>query len=197
MKIIFATGNGGKFREVEKIFDDTNVELISLKELENPPEVVEDGDTFEYNSIKKAKEIFEKYQIPTIADDSGLAIHQLDGRPGVYSARYAGENCSYDDNNKKVISELAALPEPHLGKFVCFAVYYDEESVIKAQGELRGKIIDSPAGAGGFGYDPIFIPDGFQKTLAQLNIQQKNEISHRAEAFNLLKKIIIKEGKIK
>ena len=197
MKIIFATGNEGKFKEVKKIFDDTNVELISLKELENPPEVVEDGDTFEYNSIKKAKEIFEKYQIPTIADDSGLAIHQLDGRPGVYSARYAGENCSYDDNNKKVISELAALPEPHLGKFVCFAVYYDEESVIKAQGELRGKIIDSPAGAGGFGYDPIFIPDGFQKTLAQLNIQQKNEISHRAEAFNLLKKIIIKEGKIK
>lgn len=197
MKIIFATGNEGKFREVKKIFTDTEVVLVSLKEFEDAPEVIEDGDTFEKNSIKKAKEIFEKYKIPTIADDSGLSVHQLGGRPGVYSARYAGENCSYDDNNKKLLAELERFPEPHLGKFVCFAVYYDEDSVLKAQGELLGEIIKTSRGEGGFGYDPVFVPDGFTKTLAELDLKQKNEISHRAEAFNLLKKIMNKEGKIK
>ena len=197
MKIIFATGNEGKFKEVKNIFADTEVELISLNNMENPPEVIEDAKTFEDNSVKKAKEIFEKYKMPAIADDSGLAVHQLDGAPGVISARYAGEDCSYGDNNKKLLKELEKFRPPHLGKFVCFAVYYDEDSLIKAEGELRGQIIKTEKGTGGFGYDPVFLPDGFQKTLAQLSVEEKNDISHRAEAFNLLKKIMKKEGKIK
>ncbi|OGU33862.1 MAG: non-canonical purine NTP pyrophosphatase, RdgB/HAM1 family [Ignavibacteria bacterium GWB2_35_6b] len=186
-EIIFATGNKGKLAEVKKIFEGTEIDIISLYDLGEVPEIIEDGDTFEANSFIKAKAIFDSQKKPVIADDSGLEIEQLENRPGVYAARYAGENCTYEDNNIKVINELKDFPEPHRARFVCCAVYYDGQNKEVSFGYLRGKIIKEFRGQNGFGYDPIFIPDGFDKTLSEMNIEEKNKMSHRAEAFNDLR----------
>ncbi len=190
-KLIFASGNKGKVDEVKKIFENDKYEIISLHDLENVPEIVEDGDTFEANARIKAEIIFNRFGLPTIADDSGLVVEQLDGYPGVYSARYAFEGCTYDDNNKKLLTELKDLPEPHIAKFVCCAVYLDENRYLSSIGEVHGKIIKERRGTMGFGYDPIFLPDNFEKTLAELNLEEKNSISHRSVAFNKLKKQIL------
>lgn len=189
-KLIFATGNKGKLNEVKKIFRYSNFEIISLYELGDVPDIIEDGDTYEKNAIIKAKTIYELYKQPVIADDSGLSVEQLNGEPGVYSARYAGENCTYEDNNKKLLKELSKFKEPHNAKFVCFAVYYDGKEIISAVGELYGQIVKKRKGANGFGYDPIFVPNSYDKTLAELSSEEKNSISHRAIAFNKLKELL-------
>lgn len=186
-KIIFATGNKGKLAEVRKIFEGTGIEIISLYDLGDVPEIIEDGDTFEANAFIKAKAIYDIHNKPVIADDSGLEIEQLDGRPGIYAARYAGENCTYDDNNKKVIAELSDFPEPHKARFVCCAVYFDGINKEVSFGYLPGKMIKEFRGEHGFGYDPIFVPDGYVKTLSEMSLADKNEMSHRAKAFNDLK----------
>jgi XTP/dITP diphosphohydrolase len=188
MKIIFATGNKGKLKEVRDIFSDTKFEILSLDEIGFTEEIIEDGNTFEENSFIKADRIYSQFKIPVIADDSGLAVEQLDGEPGIYSARYAGEDVSYYDNNIKLLNELKTYAEPHLAKFVCCAVYVDETKRFSVIGELPGKIIKEFKGEHGFGYDPIFQPDEFNLTLAQMNLEDKNRISHRAKAFGLLKK---------
>ncbi|MEG8947595.1 RdgB/HAM1 family non-canonical purine NTP pyrophosphatase [Rosettibacter firmus] len=186
MKIIFASQNTGKVREVKSIFENSNFEIISLYDLGNNIEIDETGSTFSENAVIKAKTIYDYYKEPVIADDSGLIVEQLDGRPGVYSARYAGEKCTFEDNNIKVINELKEFPEPHKAKFVCTAVFYDGKNIIETVGELKGKIIKEQRGNNGFGYDPIFVPDGYDKTIAELSLEEKNKISHRAEAFNKL-----------
>ncbi len=187
-KLIFATGNKGKLKEVMEIFKNTEYEIVSLYDLGNVPEIVEDGDTYEANALIKAKAIYEIYKLPVIADDSGLSVEQLNGEPGVYSARYAGENCTYDDNNKKILNVLQSYPSPHKAKFVCASVFYDGESIKEAFGELHGSIVNKSEGTNGFGYDPIFIPEGDSRTLAQFTSDEKNKISHRAKSFNKLKK---------
>jgi len=186
-KIIFGSGNKGKIREVKKLFQGTNIKIISLYELGDIPEIVEDADTFEGNAKLKAEAIFQLYGVPVIADDSGLVVEQLDGEPGIYSARFAGENVTYEDNNKKLLKKLSEFPKPHKAKFVCSAVYYDGEKYLNAFGELEGEIIDEYCGNNGFGYDPLFKPEGFQLTLAQMSLEAKNGISHRARAFGSLK----------
>jgi len=193
LKIIFATQNNGKAQEVKNLFASTKYEVVSLADLGNDIEIEETGETLYDNAFIKAKTIFDIYKIPVISDDSGLMIEQLDGRPGVYSARYAGENCTYDDNNKKVIEELNPFPKPHMAKFISHALYYDGEKECSGVGELPGKIIDTPRGKNGFGYDPIFVPDGYEQTLAELTLDEKNKISHRAKAFTKLKEIILKK----
>lgn len=189
-QLIFASGNKGKLKEVKEIFADTDFEILSLYDLGDVPEIEETEDTFEGNAFLKAKAIYEIHKIPTIADDSGLAVEQLNGAPGVFSARYAGENCTYHDNNVRLINELKSFPEPHRAKFVSCAVYYDGENHKTVFGEFTGRIIDQFRGTNGFGYDPIFIPDGFDKTLAEMTLEGKNEISHRAKSFNKLKDIL-------
>lgn len=186
-KLIFASGNKGKVNEVKKIFADSDFEILSLFDLGDVPEIDETEDTFEGNALLKAKTIYDIHKIPTIADDSGLSVEQLDGAPGVISARYAGENCTFADNNHKLIKELKSYPEPHKAKFVSCAVYYDGTSHTTVFGEFTGRIIDEFRGTNGFGYDPIFIPDGFDKTLAEMTLDEKNKISHRAQSFNKLK----------
>lgn len=187
MKILFASRNKGKVREVKKILGEAGIEVSSLEEYDNVPDVVEDMDTFIDNAKKKAREIYDILQIPVIADDSGLAVDQLNGRPGVYSARYAGENATDSENNVKLISELKRLPSPHIARFICTAVYYNGINYISAAGELNGEIILEPRGNNGFGYDPLFIPAGYTNTLAELSLEEKNSISHRAKAFKELK----------
>ena len=188
MKIIFATQNAGKAKEVKSIFADSSIEIISLYDLGNNIDIEEHGTTFRENAFIKAKTVYDIYKVPVVADDSGLEILQLDGRPGVYSARYSGENCTYADNNIKVIAELENFPEPHKAKFISYAVYYDGENEIEAVGELPGSIIKEPRGTNGFGYDPIFIPDGYKQTIAEMDFELKNKISHRAKSFADLKK---------
>ncbi len=189
-KLIFATGNKGKLKEVIKIFEKTEYEIVSLYDLGDVPEIIEDGDTYEANALIKAKAIYEIHKLPVIADDSGLSVEQLNGEPGVYSARYAGENCTYDDNNKKLINDLSKLEEPHNAKFVCAAVFYDGKNIKNTFGELQGKIVSEFKGTHGFGYDPIFIPKDSNRTLAEFSSEEKNKISHRAIAFNALKDLL-------
>lgn len=190
MEIIFATQNSGKINEVKSILGNGNIKLLSLDEFENVPEVVESGDTFEENAKIKAVVIFNKYKIPVIADDSGIVVEQLNGQPGVYSARYAGEEATDEENNNKLLMELSNYPEPHFAKFVCCAVFYNGNQFFTEFGEIKGRIIKSPRGKNGFGYDPIFVPEGYSNTSAELDSDKKNSISHRAIAFNKLKNII-------
>ncbi|MFH0735457.1 MAG: RdgB/HAM1 family non-canonical purine NTP pyrophosphatase [bacterium] len=192
MKIFFATGNAGKYKEVNAIFD--NFEIDYLGNYPNFPEIIEDGETFEDNAKIKAIAVFNHFNTPVMADDSGICVEQLDGRPGVYSARYAGENCTYDDNNTKMLLELEKFPEPHNASFVCCSVYYDGKQYFTSMGELRGRIIKSKTGRSGFGYDPIFVPNGFNKTLAELTVEEKNKISHRGVSFNKLKQILVEKN---
>ncbi len=191
-KIIFATGNKGKISEVKGIFGNDNFEIISLYDLGYVPEIPEDGETYEENALIKAKAIYEIHKMPVIADDSGLSVEQLDGHPGVYSARYAGEGCTYDDNNHKVLKELSGKEQPHRAKFICCAVYYDGVNPIYSIGELHGQIIHEFRGKNGFGFDPIFVPEGFENTLAEMTSEEKNKLSHRAKAFSGLKNLLKK-----
>ncbi len=187
MEMIFATNNKGKLREVKNVFINTKFKIISLADVGFTEDIEETGATFEENAFIKADTIFEKYALPVIADDSGLIVDQLNGEPGVFSARYAGENATYSDNNKKILEELSRFAQPHISKFLCCAVYVSNNHRISVVGELHGEIIRSFRGAEGFGYDPIFKPDAYETTLAEMSLEKKNQISHRAQAFNKLK----------
>jgi XTP/dITP diphosphohydrolase len=191
-KIIFASQNEGKVKEVFQILNGLNIEIISLADLNEQIEIIEDGDSFEANALIKAKQVYNKFKLQTIADDSGIVVEQLNGAPGIYSARYSGEDGNDKTNNKKLLDELIKYPEPHIAKFVCAAVYYDGQEHHTAVGEFNGRIIDEEQGTHGFGYDPLFGPDGYSITSAEMKPELKNSISHRFSAFNKLKKILNK-----
>jgi XTP/dITP diphosphohydrolase len=186
-KTILASKNRGKIREVKKIFADLHVEIISLLELDDNMEIDETGKSFKENSKIKAIEVFNRFKIPTIADDSGLSVDQLGGRPGVYSARYSGENATDEENNNKLIEELKDFEEPHPARYVCAAVYYDGKNYLVTEDIAEGKIVKTPRGKNGFGYDPYFVPEGYDCTMGELSLEEKNKISHRAKAFNRLR----------
>ncbi len=188
--ILIATTNKGKMNDIREIFKDLNLEILSFLDFDKYPEVIEDGNTFESNAIKKAKAAYEFFKLPVIADDSGLSVEQLNGAPGVISARYAGENASDDDNNNKLIRELEKFPKPHLAKYICVAVYYNGTDLKVVDGDCKGRIIKQGRGSNGFGYDPYFMPDGYELTMGELSLQEKNKISHRLKAFEQLKDII-------
>jgi len=186
-QIIFASKNEGKVKEVRHILDGINSEILSLNDLGFKDEIPEIADTFEGNAKIKAKAIYDKYNLPTIADDSGIVALQLGNEPGVYSARYAGENATDEENNIKLLARIKSFPEPHKAKFVCAAVYYFGGEFMIAMGEINGQIIKEPRGTNGFGYDPLFLTDGYDETSAELSPEIKNKISHRYRAFNKLK----------
>jgi XTP/dITP diphosphohydrolase len=190
-KIIFASKNEGKVKEVRHILNGINSDILSLNDVGFTDEIPETADTFEGNAKIKAEIIYNKFKLPTIADDSGIVALQLGDEPGVYSARYAGENATDEDNNNKLLERLKSFPEPHKGKFVCAAVYYFGADFIVAMGEIAGRIIKEPRGKNGFGYDPLFLPDGYDKTTAELPPEIKNKISHRFRAFDQLKKYLM------
>jgi XTP/dITP diphosphohydrolase len=187
-KIIFASRNSGKIKEVKDILSDTAFEIVSLLDLNDDENIIEDGMTFEENAIKKVSHVFNKYKIPVIADDSGLVVDQLNGEPGVFSSRYSGPNATDMQNNIKLIEELKHLPEPHHARYICSVVYYNGEEYLTTEGEERGIITLNAKGNHGFGYDPLFIPENYLVTMAELDPSEKNKISHRAKAFNELKK---------
>jgi XTP/dITP diphosphohydrolase len=191
-QIIFASKNEGKVREVRHILSGINAEILSLNDVGFTDEIPETANTFEGNAKIKAETIYNKFKLPTIADDSGIVAMQLGNEPGVFSARYAGENATDEENNKKLIERLESFPEPHKGKFICAAVYYFGTDFRVANGEIVGSIIKEPRGTNGFGYDPLFLPYGYDKTTAELPSEIKNKISHRFGAFNQLKKYLLR-----
>ena len=190
-EIILASKNEGKVKEVRHILNGIDAKIISLNDVGFKDEIPETADTFEGNAKIKAEAIYNKFRLPTIADDSGIMAMQLGNEPGVYSARYAGENASDEENNKKLLEKLRAFPEPHRGKFICAAVYFFGDDFITTRGEVEGIIIREARGTNGFGYDPLFLPDDFDKTTAELPSEIKNKISHRFKAFNQLKKYLM------
>lgn len=186
MKIFLATGNKKKIDEIVKILKDDNIEILSIKDGIEIPEVVEDGDTFEENSRKKALEIAKFTGMITIADDSGLCVDALGGAPGVYSARYSGENATDATNNKLLIENLKGI-ENRKAKFVCvITLAKPTGETYSFRGEFEGEIVDEARGTDGFGYDPHFYVKEYDKTLAEIP-EIKNKISHRAKALEKLK----------
>jgi XTP/dITP diphosphohydrolase len=183
MKIVLATNNPDKVREVKEILNGLGIEILTLKDLGIEIEIEEDQDTFEGNARKKAHTIFNLTKLPTIADDSGLMVDQLNGAPGVYSSRYAGEEHNYEKNNQKLLQELRDKPKPHRAKFICVINFKTETEDEIFTGIVEGEIVDFPRGTNGFGYDPLFKPDGFAVTYAELPSEIKNKISHRYKAL--------------
>jgi XTP/dITP diphosphohydrolase len=188
MRVVLASGNERKRAEILAILADLDVELVPMTALglEGPEE---DGETFEANALKKARAIAHESGLPAIADDSGLEVDALGGAPGVRSARYAGEDATDADNNAKLITALADVPEGRRSaRFVCAAAVATpdgREEVVR--GVMEGRIIDTPRGTGGFGYDPHFVSDGETRTNAELSPREKDERSHRGAAFRALR----------
>ena len=186
MRLLIATMNQGKLREYQRLLADVpSLELETMASLDAPVDVVEDRDTFEGNAIKKATEIAAAAGISCLADDSGLEVDALEGRPGVYSARYSGPGATDERNNEKLLEELRDLPDTsRSARFRCAIAIVDAEGRVLAvtDGTCEGRIARNPAGSHGFGYDPLFIPDGYQETMAELGPDTKNAISHRAKA---------------
>lgn len=190
-KIILSTGNIDKIEEIKDILKDLPFYIYSKNEVGlGDLEVEEDGDTLEENAIKKAMAISERIDGIVIADDTGLFVDKLNGAPGVYSSRYAGEDVSYEDNNRKLLKELEGTPsEERTAKFqTVIAIVTEDKKIKTVYGECRGRIDFEVKGSEGFGYDPLFIVDGYGKTFAQLGEEVKNKISHRAKALEKLKK---------
>ncbi len=188
-RILFATGNQGKLKEVREILADLGVEVISMREAGVSAEIVEDGETFEENAVIKARTIMELTGEVTLADDSGLEIDALGGEPGVYSARYMGEDTSYHIKNNDLIRRLSQVPrQQRTARFVCsIAAAFPDGEIITTDGVIEGLIGYEEAGENGFGYDPIFVVPQLGCTTAQLSDEQKNEISHRGKALRKMK----------
>lgn len=197
-KLIVASNNGHKIEEIKSILKDLNMKVVSLKEENIHIDVVEDGKTFKENSYKKAKAIYEylknrgENNFLVMADDSGITVDALNGEPGIYSARYAGEPCDDVKNNEKLIENLKDVPWDERGAaFVCHITIIDEDGAAHdAEGVIRGIVTESLKGKDGFGYDPLFYVEEFQKTFGEISEDEKNKISHRAIALKKSKEIL-------
>ncbi|RDH82345.1 MAG: non-canonical purine NTP pyrophosphatase [endosymbiont of Galathealinum brachiosum] len=188
-KIVLASGNAGKVLEINELLSDHGIDVIPQTEFD-VPEAVEDGLTFVENALKKARHAAKLTGLPAIADDSGIEVDALDKRPGIYSARYSGEGATDTKNYEKMLAELKDVSEEkRSARYWCVMVYLESENdptPIITQGSLEGRILTAPKGDGGFGYDPIFWLPEQQCTAAELSMEEKNKISHRAIALNAL-----------
>jgi XTP/dITP diphosphohydrolase len=199
-KLILASNNKKKIKEMKEILKELDIEVKSLENEGIYIDVVEDGKTFEENAKKKAEEIYEYLlkrgdnNFIVLADDSGIVVDYLNGEPGIYSARYAGEHGNDAKNNEKLLYNLKGVPKnDRSAQFICqLAMYTDKGEYFKVTGEVKGYIIKELHGEGGFGYDPLFFYEPLNKTFAELTSEEKNEISHRGIALKELKKIIRK-----
>ncbi len=187
--VLLGSGNLDKARELAELLEGMPVILKTLQDFEPVEEPVEDGETFEENALKKALYYCEQYDVPCVADDSGLAVDALNGAPGIYSARYAGENCGYQENNRKLLAALEGISmDQRTAHFVCCAAFAAPDgSTHVEKGTVEGRIAAEERGNNGFGYDPLFIPTGYESTFGELPPALKHEISHRARAFAKLK----------
>jgi XTP/dITP diphosphohydrolase len=184
-EIVLATRNLDKGRELGELLGGLGLRIRTLDDFPSAPEVEEDGTTCETNAIKKAREIARATGVPAVADDTGLEVDALEGRPGVYAARYAGEHATYEENCRKLLLELGGVPRPkRTARFLTVAaIAFPSGEIHVTQGSLEGLITEQPVGDRGFGYDPVFLVPEFDKTLAQMTAEEKNRMSHRAKAF--------------
>ena len=193
-KIVFATGNEGKMREVRLILADLGMEILSMKEAGANPDIVENGKTFVENAQIKAQAVWEQTGGIVLADDSGLVIDYLNGEPGIYSARYMGEDTSYHIKNQNLVDRLEGVPdEKRTARFVCvIAAVFPDGEVLTERGTIEGKIGYEERGSNGFGYDPIFYLPDMSRSTAQLMPEEKNAVSHRGKALQQMKQELTK-----
>jgi len=185
--ILVASHNPDKAAEIKTIFESTGVQVQTLDAFKKAPEVVENGNTLEENALKKAREIYDFTGIPTLADDTGLEVDALNGAPGIYSARFAGENATYDDNVNKLLVEMETVADNNrTARFRTVAAFYDGTHTITSDGAVEGIILRSRRGDGGFGYDPVFESLETKQTFAEMTSNAKNAISHRGRALRKL-----------
>lgn len=191
-ELLIATGNSGKMKEFAALFEGSGIKLYSLKDFPDLVPTDEDGSTFKENALKKAAAAAKDTGLIAIADDSGLCVDVLDGRPGVLSARYAGEGADDEANNLKLLQELTGVPKAHRSAaFRCVIAFCAADGLEAVfEGELRGFILEHSSGQGGFGYDPLFMVPEYGKTLAELPIEVKNRISHRGRATASLREYL-------
>lgn len=196
-ELVLASSNPHKIEEIYDILKTLDYRILSMDEVGlGGMDIVEDGDTFEANSLIKAKAVYEATGKPAIGDDSGLMVDFLGGEPGVYSARYSGEDKNYSANNEKLLKNLSGVPMEKRGaKFVTvITLMFSPEDVVVARGEVHGFIGETLRGTNGFGYDPLFIVPELGKTFAELNSEEKNKISHRANALVKLQALLKERG---
>ena len=187
-KLIIATSNEHKIKEIKNIFKDSIKEIFPIPS--DIGEIIENGNTFIENSLIKARAVYNHTKLPSLADDSGLCVNALDGRPGIYSARYGGENLGYKEKMQMLLDELKDKKD-RTAYFITSAVcVLDDNYYIAVEGRVNGKIIENKRGFDGFGYDPIFQPDGYNVTYAEMNLEEKNSMSHRAIAMKKMKDIL-------
>lgn len=182
-EILIATHNQHKKEEIQQILGDAFL-VKSLEDYGIHDEIIEDGNTFEANALIKAQYCFDKTGIPSIGDDSGLEVEALDGRPGIFSARYAGDH-DFQKNIEKVLEEMQSKNNRN-ARFVTVLCYVDDNGIQYFHGEVKGQLLKENKGYKGFGYDPIFVPDGYSKTFAEMQPEDKNKISHRKNAIDKL-----------
>lgn len=185
MQLVVASRNKHKVRELEALLRDLDFEVVAVEDLPGVPEVIEDQPTLRENAIKKAVETARATSRLSLADDTGLEVDALGGAPGVRSARYAGEKATYHENNKKLLADLAGVPlEKRTARFRCVVAVADADGLVDVvEGVCNGLILTEERGGNGFGYDPLFLPDGQVKTFGELPVEIKNRISHRAKAL--------------
>ena len=193
-RIIIASRNEGKIKEIKNFLHGLEIEIASLNEYPDIAEIEEDGRTFEENAMQKAKTVFEHTKLTTLADDSGLEVKYLGGEPGVHSARFSGENATDLQNNEKLLGLLKDIPmEDRRARFKCVLVVYNSlYNNLVFEGRCEGYIIDEPRGELGFGYDPLFVPEGQTKTFGELDLVTKNKISHRGKALSSFRNYVEK-----
>lgn len=194
MEIVVATRNNDKLREIKALLKDLGVRISSLEDYPGIPEIKEKGKTFRENALIKASKVAKFTGKLSLADDSGLEVKILNGRPGIYSSRFAGEGVTYKDNNIKLLRLLEGIPRNRRGaRFVCsVAIVEPGGKVVVVEEYCSGVIGFKPQGSSGFGYDPLFIPKGYKKSFAELGPRVKNRLSHRAKAFKKIKAVILK-----
>jgi XTP/dITP diphosphohydrolase len=193
MEIVFATNNNHKLIEIRDAIA-SKYKIVGLKDLGIVEEIPENENTLEGNSIQKAKYIYKKYKFICFADDTGLEVETLDGKPGIYTARYAGEGCTFEDNVNKLLHEMRGVKNRNARFRTVIALVESESKISTFEGIIEGKISETRLGNEGFGYDPIFIPEGSNLSFAQMSLSKKNQISHRAKALKKLTDYLVAQN---
>ena len=191
-QLVLATNNQHKIREIKALLGSLEVELLTVRDLPTVPPLIEDGTTFEENALKKARTVHEHTGLPALADDSGLEVFYLNMEPGVYSARYAGERASDEENNEKLLAAMRGVaPRRRRARFRSVIAFVSNGFEKVTEGICLGHLGEVPRGTNGFGYDPLFLPDGFSKTYAELTAEEKNTISHRSKSLAAMKETLL------
>ena len=190
MEIILATHNLDKCKELQNSFYSTNIKIYTLKDFPKIKDIIEDGSTLKENAFIKSRTVYNLTKIPTVSDDTGLFVDALNGAPGIYAARYAGKNCSYIDNVNKLLIDMKNITHSlRTATFKTVTTYVSKDLELVAEGSVKGIITEKPKGNKGFGYDPIFYVPKLKKTFAEMDINEKQKISHRAQSISNLQKL--------